>query len=189
MLTDFVTPGHGRLTIVRVMTMEKFKTHAGPKSFDDIVSEVMRKPKETQVLAARAVLPGEHPDPSATVNIGPADFDRRFELMKRRTAPKEWDVDLNASWEKEFQSYHSTVATGPVGPTGPYPIAPGANGPAGPLNTHIPTAPASSGILPERDRAEVDLRKAIRRCHKDGVPLERMVEIFRLELVDAVHDD
>lgn len=87
------------------------------------------------------------------------------------------------------------VPTGPQGTTG-FPCSPpGANGPAGspflPSQTvRVPTGPASSPNLPlKRDRAEVDLRQAIRRCFSEGVPLDRMVEIFRLELVDVVHDD
>lgn len=110
--------------------MEKFETHAGTKTFDELVEE----------------------------------------LMPRQDDP--------------------VVATGPQGPTG-FPFTPpGANGPAGPLNGPVPTGPTSSPNLPpERDRAEVDLRQAIRRCFKEGVPLDRMVEIFRLELVDVVHDD
>lgn len=81
--------------------------------------------------------------------------------------------------------------TGPQGPTGPFPYStPGANGPAGPLNAPVPTAPASSSnLLPDKDRAEVDLRQAVRRCLKEGVPMDRIVEIFRLELVDVVHDE
>lgn len=81
--------------------------------------------------------------------------------------------------------------TGPQGPTGPLPFTPpGANGPAGPLGGSVPTAPSSSPNLPlARDRAEADLRQAVRRCFKEGVTVDRIVELFRLELVDVVHDD
>lgn len=84
------------------------------------------------------------------------------------------------------------VPTGPQGATG-FPYAPpGANGPNGPVGASVsavPTAPSSSPAVVVRDRAEVDLRQAIRRCFKEGVPTERIVEIFRLELVDVVHED
>jgi hypothetical protein len=170
--------------------MEKFQTHAGPKTVDDILSEVLKKPKLSigQVFAAQAVLPNENPN--ETVKLGPVDYE-----VKDSTLVTAWEKEVSGFFgdDRLYDSTFSTfsTATGPVGPSGsgPHGAPPGANGPAGPLNTHVPTAPTSSGVLPERDRAEIDLRKAIRRCHKDGVPLERMVEIFRLELVDIVHDD
>jgi len=165
--------------------MEKFQTHAGPKTVDDIMSEVLKRKGGTRVFAAEAVIPGEFP--SETIRVGPSDYE-----VKDAESVSAWKREIDGFFgdDRLYASTYST-ATGPVGPSGsgPYGAPPGANGPAGPLNTHVPTAPTSSGVLPERDRAEVDLRKAIRRCHKDGVPLERMVEIFRLELVDIVHDD
>jgi len=169
------------------MTMEKFKTHAGPKSFDDIVSEVMGKPKaaENRVFAAQAVLPGERPKDSEM--LGPNEYEvkdaKEISYMKREIA---------GFFEADDDHVYASIsaATGPVGPAGPYPVGPpGANGPAGPLHPSTPTAPSSSGHLPLRDRAEVDLRKAIRRCLEEHVPMDRMVEIFRLELVEVVHDD
>lgn len=96
---------------------------------------------------------------------------------------------------KSEEEIVAEILTGPQGATGfPY-SPPGANGPAGhppfpSTVSRVPTGPASSPNLPlDRDRAEVDLRQAIRRCFKEGVPMERIVEVFRLELVDVVHDD
>lgn len=166
--------------------MEKFHTHAGPKTFDDIVAEITKRPKPSvgQVFAAQAVLPGENPN--ETVKLGPATYEVR-DSMSVSAFNKE--VDGFFAEDSLYAGTYANTATGPVGPSGPFPSAPGANGPAGPLHQPTPTAPASSGMLPERDRAEVDLRQGIRRCLKEGVPLDRIVEIFRLELVDVVHDD
>jgi hypothetical protein len=165
--------------------MEKFQTHAGPKSVDDILSEVLRKPRqsEREVLRTRAVAPGEVPV-GETVKFCPVDY----EVLK--AGEPDWRQETDGN----FASVNN-VATGPVGPSdsSPYLTPPGANGPAGPATATGMTggwsASAEDGIAIVRDRAEVDLRKAIRRCHKEGVPLDRMVEIFRLELVDIVHDD
>jgi hypothetical protein len=147
--------------------MERLRTHAGPRTVDDIVRELTGRPKP--------------PEESSTVSLGPEDFKRRHKLVGSETSHEDFC--------REYEAMFS-AATGPVGPTGPYPSTPGANGPAGPINAPVPTGPASSPHLPlDRDRAEVDLRQALRRCFKDGVPLDRIVEIFRLELVDVVHDD
>lgn len=161
--------------------MEKFHTHAGPKSVDDILSEILKRPKaeEREVVKARAVFPGEV-SAHETVKLGPVDY----EVLKAS----------EPDWKQEAGGNFANVATGPVGPhdSSPYLVPPGANGPAGPATATGMTGfstYATDGVAMVRDRAEVDLRKAIRRCHKEGVPVERMVEIFRLELVDIVHDD
>lgn len=161
--------------------MGKFQTHAGPKSADEIVAELVpgRKP-EAQVFAATRTDDPAGPD---VEELGPS----RFRVQDSA------EVGFLGSKQPVV------VPTGPQGATG-FPCSPpGANGPAGHfqgtaflpnLIAKVPTGPASSPNLPlERDRAEVDLRQAIRRCFKEGVPLDRMVEIFRLELVDVVHDD
>lgn len=159
--------------------MEKFRTHAGPKTFEDIVSEIMKKPKpaDSRVYAARAVLPGEV-NPNEKVRLGPVDY------------------GVQDSKEASYLSQEPmSVPTGPVGATGAFPYCPpGANGPAGPAGVFGATgAPflvsEDHGVALTRDRAEVDLRKAVRRCLKEGVHMDRIVEIFRLELVDVVHDE
>jgi hypothetical protein len=43
-------------------------------------------------------------------------------------------------------------------------------------------------IVIGQDRAEVQLRQAIRRANREGVSLERIAEIFNLEQVCVVHD-
>ena len=192
LLTPSPTRAHGKLTATVRDGMEKFRTHAGPKTFEDIMSETLKRPKPSagQVFAAQAVLPGENPN--ETVKLGPVDYE-----VKDSALVTAWEKEVNGFFgdDRLYGSTFST-ATGPAGPygSGPYGVPPGANGPAGPPSTTGFTAGFiaggdMSGPRPERDRPEVDLRKAIRRCHKEGVPVDRMVEIFRLELVDIVHDD
>jgi hypothetical protein len=159
--------------------MEKFETHAGPKTLDDVLDELVPGRRDPAVVAARR-LPL---DPVAAV---PAATVSAEVSTTAKVGLTDWE---SVRAESFFNTAPVTVPTGPVGPTGPLPVPPGANGPAGPLGVVVPTGPDSSPAQFERDRAEVDLRQAIRRCFKEGVPLDRMVEIFRLELVDVVHDD
>lgn len=153
--------------------MEKFQTHAGPKSLDELLSEIVKKPKDKEVLIAEALVPGE--SSSDTVELGPLSYGVK-----------------SASELSVMKSDRAVVPTGPQGPTGPLPAPPGANGPAGPLapsgitGTFFSSEP---GLALVRERAEVELRQALRRCLKEGVELDRLVEIFRLELVEVVHDD
>lgn len=91
----------------------------------------------------------------------------------------------SAKSEKELEKIWQEIA-GPTGPLdGPRGCdstyntsAPGANGPAGPFGTALP-----------KERPEIELRNALRRCHAEGVPYSRIVEIFDAECVKAVHDD
>jgi hypothetical protein len=175
---------------------EKFRTHAGPKTVDEVMSEVMGKPRKPGVLAAEAVLPGEFP--GDVLRVGPSDYG-----VKDAESVVAWNREVNGFFDDVTHAVSNAGATGPVGSI-PQGAPVGANGPAGPVGPHRypgptgATGPAGSmgaWVRPAdfesapRDRAEVDLRKAIRRCHKEGVPPETMIEIFRLELVDVVHDD
>lgn len=156
--------------------MEKFVTPGGVKSIQEVLDELLPKHKgePALVLAAERLPHGVPGVDEVEVNLA------RYEV-RSSTAVSAFNRDP------------VFVPTGPQGPTGPLPAPAGANGPAGPVVVTGTTGAWQASELPGaavvRDRAEVDLRTAVRKCLREGVPLERIVEIFRLEMVDVVHED
>jgi hypothetical protein len=43
--------------------------------------------------------------------------------------------------------------------------------------------------FPAESAPEVDLRQALRRCFQNNVPIERIIEIFRLEAIEVTQEE
>lgn len=162
--------------------MGKVVTSAGLKGLDDVVREV--------VDGARPCAPSQEPARIVVARrLGPGEpgldaFD--FEMAR-------YEVE-EVSAASAFRADPVTVPDGPAGFPALPPFPSGLNGrpgrPAAAGVNRIPTAD-SLGISfsPEPPRPEVELREALRRCLREDVPTDRIVEIFRTELVEAVHDE
>ncbi len=147
--------------------MRKFRTHLGPKTATEIFQELGLEPRNesANVLVAEMV-PFDEPARPEEVQIGMTRYE-----AKPVTAISAFNRDPVSVPKLDDQSFLD---------------------PTGLLGVSSSSGTFTAQELPPvvaLERAEVALRKAVRRCFKEGVPLERIREIFRLELVEVVHDD